>query len=238
MDIEPIVIKEKFKGNQIENRSKLVPYGVLRCGIIGTSGAGKTTFLTQYFIPMCHPFYGGIIVVCKNEEQPQYKAIEDYAKKQKIPFQLVTEFGKDEFEQFRVGDLPRCLIWDDIMDTDDLRPLIAVAKFGRVRHIYMAVLSQDMKSIPQQIRVNLNMYALFPLAAPHVQRAVITGMSAFVDGEQLKKAYHYITRPQNRYSLIIINLTSPYNVIVTRDGTLYDINSFRPVILKKEEKKK
>lgn len=232
MDIQPIVINDKTKGG-IKNRSSLLKNGVKRCGVIGGSGSGKTTWLVKWWIAMIHEPIGGITLVCKNQDQHQYKAIEKYAKKNNIPYEMLEEFTMDDFESLE-GDVPKLIIYDDLANTDNMNALLAVSKYGRVRHQYLAVIGQDYKSIPMQIRQNLNQYAIFPLGAPHAARAMINGLSAFVNEEQLKKAYKYIVKPKNKYSMIFIQLDGE-SVLMTADDELYNLKDFAQVTLKKNK---
>lgn len=229
MDIKPIVIKEKHKGG-IENRSSLMQNGVKRIGVIGGSGSGKTTWLTHWFIAMMHEPIGGVTVVAKNTEQDQYTAIEAYCKKSKIPYQMLEEYTMEDMKELRKDDTPKLVIYDDLAGTDDFDALLATSKYGRVKHIYLAVLGQDYTSIPKEVRQNLNMYAIFPLGAPHAARAMISGLSAFVNEDNLKKAYKWIQKPVNKYSCIIIQLDGR-SVIMDKEGALWDLKNFQSIVL-------
>lgn len=236
MDIKPIIIKEKHKGG-IVNSSSLLKNGVRRLGCIGSSGSGKTTFITRWFIPMIHPVFK-ILVIAKNQDQDQYKAIEKYCKQKNIEYLMLDEFTMKDFQDLRCDDTPKLIIYDDLANTDNIDALLAVSKYGRVSHCYLCVISQDYKSINLQVRQNLNMYVIFPLGAAHAARSMINGLSAYVNGENLKKAYKYICKPQNRFSCLIIQTDGP-SVIMLQDGELYDIqNNFKQVTLKKHNQKK
>lgn len=236
MDIKPILINEKFKGG-INNRSALLQNGVKRCGVIGGSGSGKTTWLAKWYIPMIHEPIGGITIVAKNQEQHQYEAIEKYCKKSKIPYQMLEEFTMDDMAELRADDTPKLVIYDDLANTDNMDALLAVSKYGRVKHIYLVVIGQDYKSIPREVRQNLNQYAIFPLGAAHAARSMINGLGAFVDEENLKKAYKYISRPANKYSCIFIQLDG-LSVIMDKDGNIWNLANFQSITLKARDDKK
>ncbi len=235
MDINPILIKEKFRGG-IENRSSFLENGVKRIGIIGGSGSGKTTWIVKWWISCIHEPIGGITVVAKNQEQHQYEAIETYCKKTKIPYNMLEEFTMDDMAELRADDTPKLLIYDDLGATDNFDALLAVSKYGRVRHIFLAVIGQDYKSIPMQVRQNLNQYAIFPLGAPHAARSMINGLGAFVDEEQLKKAYKWICRPVNKYSCIFIQLDA-MSVLMDKNGSIWDLRNFQSITLEARKKK-
>jgi len=238
MDIAPIIINEKHKGG-IENRSALLENGVKRIGIIGGSGSGKTTWITKWYIPMIHDPIGGITVVAKNQEQIQYETIEKYCKKVKIPYDLLEEFTMEEMHEMREDDTPKLLIYDDLANTDDFTALLGVAKYGRVKHIYLAVIGQDYRSIPREVRQNLNQYVVFPLGAPHAARAMINGLGAFVDEDNLKKAYKWTCKPKNKYSCIFIQLDG-LSIIMDKEGNIWNLANFQSIALKgrgKEGKK-
>lgn len=235
MDINPILIKEKNKGG-IENRSTLLENGVKRIGIIGGSGSGKTTWITKWYIPCIHEPIGGITIVAKNQEQHQYEAIEQYCKKSKIPYQMLEEFTMDDMSELRADDVPKLVIYDDLANTDNLDALLAVSKYGRIKHIYLAVISQDYTSIPIQVRQNLNQYCIFPLGAAHAARCMVNGLGAFVDEEQLKKAYKYISKPAHRYSCILIQLDA-LSVLMGKNGELWDLSNFQSIALESKKSK-
>lgn len=233
MDVKPILIKDKF-GAGIKNRSLLLKNGVKRLGILGGSGSGKTTFITKWYIPMIHEAIGGITVVAKNTEQHQYEAVEKYCKKAKINYNLLEEFSMDNMSDLRHDDLPKLIIYDDLANTDNMDALLAVAKYGRVKHIYLAVIAQDYKSIPIQVRQNLNQYLIFPLGAPHAARSMINGLSAFVNEENLKRAYKFICKPENKYSCIFIQLDG-MSVVISKNGDLWDLSNFQSIYLKSKK---
>lgn len=236
MDIKPILINEKFKGG-INNRSSLLENGVKRCGVIGGSGSGKTTWLAKWYIPMIHEPIGGITIVAKNQEQHQYEAIEKYCRKSKIPYEMLEEFTMDDMADLRADDTPKLVIYDDLANTDNMDALLAVSKYGRVKHIYLVVIGQDYKSIPREVRQNLNQYAIFPLGAAHAARSMINGLGAFVDEENLKKAYKFISRPANKYSCIFIQLDG-LSVIMDKEGNIWNLANFQSITLKARDDKK
>jgi len=221
MDIAPIIIEEKHKGG-IENRSALLENGVKRIGIIGGSGSGKTTWIVRWFIPCIHEPIGGIVVVAKNQEQVQYDSIEKYCQKTKIPYQLLEEFTMDDMHAMREDDVPKLLVYDDLAGTDDFTALLGVAKYGRVKHIYLAVIGQDYRSIPKEVRQNLNQYAVFPLGAPHA-------------ASNLKKAYKWSCKPANKYSCILVQLDG-LSIIMDRDGNIWNLSNFQSIALKGRSK--
>jgi len=234
MDIQPILMDEKFKGG-LEHRSALFENGVKRCGVIGGSGSGKTTWIVRWFIPMLHEPLGGIVVVAKNQEQVQYDSIEKYCKKAKIPYDLLEEFTMDDMHRMREDDIPKLLIYDDLANTDDFTALMGVAKYGRVKHINLLVIGQDYRSLPREVRQNLNQYAVFCLGAPHAARAMVNGLGAFVNEENLKKAYKWICKPANKYSSIFIQLDG-LSVIMDRDGNIWNLANFQSIALKGRSK--
>jgi hypothetical protein len=211
--------------------------GVKRIAIIGGSGSGKTTWIVKWYIPMIHEPIGSIIVVAKNQEQHQYDSVKKYCTKSKIPYNMLEEFTMDDMAELRADDTPKLVIYDDLANTDNMDALLAVSKYGRVKHIYLAVIGQDYKSIPREIRQNLNQYCIFPLGAPHAARSMINGLGAFVDEENLKKAYKYICKPANKYSCIFIQLDG-LSVIMGKDGDIWDLKNFQSITLEAKTKKK
>jgi hypothetical protein len=236
MDVQPLIIKEKFKGG-IQNNSTLLTNGVKRLACIGGSGSGKTTWLTRWWLPMIHKPIGGITVVAKNQEQDQYKCIEHYCKKEKIPYTMLEEFTMDDFQSLREDDTPCLVIYDDLANTDNMDALLGVSKYGRVRHIYLCVVGQDYKSIPREVRQNITSYAVFPCGAAHAARSMISGLSAWVNEENLKKAYKFICKPQNKYAMILIQ-TDGRSVIMNKDGDIWDLNNFQSIALDSRDNKK
>ena len=184
---------------------------------------------------MLHEPLGGIVVVAKNQEQVQYDSIEKYCKKSKIPYELLEEFTMNDMHAMREDDTPSLLIYDDLANTDDFTALMGVAKYGRVKHINLLVIGQDYRSIPREVRQNLNQYVVFPLGAPHSARAMVNGLGAFVNEENLKKAYKWICKPVNKYSCILIQLDG-LSVIMDRDGNLWNLANFQSIALKGRSK--
>jgi hypothetical protein len=243
MDIQPIIINEKHAGG-IENRSALLENGVKRIGIIGGSGSGKTTWITKWYLPCIHEPIGGITVIAKNQEQVQYETIEKYCKKAKIEYSLLEEFTMDDMHAMREDDTPKLLIYDDLANTDNFDALLGVAKYGRVKHIYLAVIGQDYTSVPKEVRQNLNQYAIFPLGAAHAARSMISGLSAYVDQDNLKKAYKWTCKPANKYSMILIQMDG-LSIIMNKNDDIWNLANFQSLSLtprtkgkKGKEKKK
>ena len=141
----------------------------------------------------------------------------------------------EDMHEMREDDTPKLLVYDDLANTDNFDALMGVAKYGRVKHIYLCVIGQDYRSIPREVRQNLNQYAVFPLGAPHAARAMVNGLSAYVNEENLKKAYKYICKPKNKYSCIFIQMDG-LSIIMDRDGNIWNLANFQSIALKGRDK--
>lgn len=245
MDVDAIPVDEKNKPNEIINRSKLTPRGVIRGAIIGSSGAGKTYSLLNIFICSMHEPIGGITIVAKNKEQATYRAIEEYCKTHEYPYKMTDNYTREDFDKQYQTDIPRLIIFDDIIagkkgQGDDFSAMQRAYRFGRTKNIYCVCMSQDIATIPNDVKTNINMYILFPLNSIHVKDNFIRYLSSFCDFDALERAYTYITDKDNRYSCIIINLmNSKYpNLIMTANRDLYDIITGDSIDLNKDNKLK
>lgn len=226
MDFKPLEIKEKYGGG-LQNNSKLVQNGVLRCLCYGRSGSGKTYFITAVYSQMIHEPIGGVWVFAKAQNQDSYKSLQKWSEKKGIDFTITDEYDDETFEEITSTEAPKFILYDDLASDDNIKNLVKTFKFGRHSNCYICVLSQNYTSIPKEVRNNVNLCIIFPLSSPYIARGVINAMSSFADEDALKTAYRVINK--NKHSCIFLNMEQPTSFLITKDFQILDLNTLQPV---------
>lgn len=231
LDVKELAIKPEHQTLKVEHNSKLLDPGPKRLVSIGTSASGKTRWIITKFFPMlCDCFL--VTLVCKNENQECYKALEDHCKKKDIPFEIGEELTNEMFEKIingpkvpidekkgKFANLPSFTLIDDIAEKDQLKAVKKLFKFGRHSNCNVVAVAQNLTDIPKQIRGNFTNFLIHPVGSDFEANALLRYAGSVAPADALKRAYwDFIVKPENKYSCIFLSRDKPMNFIMDKDG--------------------
>lgn len=201
---DKILPKEKFIN--CNNKSPRWPFRLL---IIGKSGCGKTNLLFHFlFGEFIH--FDRIYVYAKDLSESKYLFLEDF-------FEEYEQLIDEKISLFSTNDIvnvdelnsnyQNLIIFDDFVTEKDQSPIIDLFIRGRKKNASIIYISQSFFSIPKDIRLQCNYFALFDIndynEIKDILRKICNDENAF---ELYKKSienpfgFLFINRVQNKIS--------------------------------------
>jgi ABC-type oligopeptide transport system ATPase subunit len=238
------LVGNKDASELLENREPIIGNGVKRLVLIGKSGKGKTRFLLKWLTMIHKPLDGVFIIAHVKEKQDTYVSINHFCEKEKIPYKMIFK-GTDEnqnhakqqqlfqflkSQQTRESYAPCCVIFDDIneklVDELTLKMIEWCFSKSRLSFVYPVCISQDIKTSPRAAQMNTSFFCIFPFAKGHVKRAMLVGLTDYIDYERLKVLYRYII--QHKYTCIFINTDNPdESVVMMPDDRYFNVYNIK-----------
>ena len=169
-NIDNLLSKESF-----QEIHPLLPKRNFRMTVCGGSGSGKTSFIVQLITR--HLIVRGLYICAKHLDQPKmvyiidfYRKMEkDLSKKLKKEVSIIKVITNDLEEFPDVSDIEgedNIVIFDDmVMEKDPTNKIVNYYIRGRHHNISSFYLSQSFFTVPKNIRLNTNIYALFNMVS-------------------------------------------------------------------------
>ena len=177
-----------------------------RCGLIGASGTGKTSWLCN-FLAKAQDTFGYITVVYKSQE-PLYEYLEKkitgkyikfYTKLSELP--MVEMFGNKDKQQL--------LVFDDQVNEKNQEIIkeycIRCRKHGQ--GVSVLYLSQSFFKIPKLVRQQFNYLILFKLSSNRDLRLILGDFSLGCDLKELEMIYKDATK--QKFDFLKVDVDSP-----------------------------
>ena len=178
-------------------------------GIIGSTGAGKTTSVVEFLHRKNSAFYEIIYFSASTEDEPLIQLL-----KQSIDGIQVFSDANDLPELTEYNDkeknTEKLLICDDFINCDK-KTMVKLQKWVNSSRKYgftVLLLSQNHQNIPIQIRRNIHMYWLFRLSDNNTINNIIkTHNVSDVPKEVIKKMY--LDSTKNRGEFFVVDVIAP-----------------------------
>ena len=179
----------------------------LRMVIVAPSGSGKTNFLVNLIMLMCHGkgTWSKMTICTRDKDESLYNYLATKSSSIEI-VEGVSSIPKLNTENYPKGT-QSLLVLDDLVLSKNLSAVEEVYIRGRKLGVSVIFISQNFYKIPPVIRGNCSYIVILKLSQNRDTRMILSEMGLGVSKEQLFQIYEYAT--SEKFSPLIIDLAAP-----------------------------
>jgi hypothetical protein len=179
----------------------------LRMVIVAPSGSGKTNFLVNLIMLMCHGkgTYEKLTICTRDKDESLYNYLATKSSSIEI-LEGVSSIPKLNVENYPKGS-QSLLVLDDLVLSKNLSAVEEIYIRGRKLGVSVIFISQNFYKIPPVIRGNCSYIVILKLSQNRDCRMILSEMGLGISKEQLCQIYDYATA--EKFSPLIIDLAAP-----------------------------
>ena len=219
MEIINMDYLHKSSSKNFVNKNKLAPQHIFRCGLIGSSGGGKSNMLgnllTKYL------YFDKLYVYSRHLEQDIYTGLRNFfeSAQKKIMKQLKIkedcEEYDEEYERIKIyhedndvkniipleeinENLHNIVVFDDMNFEKNQNVMIEYFSSGRHKNCSCFYLAQSFFDIPKAIRLNCNYFCIFNTPSTTNLDLIRKTIALDIDKDKLKEIFkNVLSKPYN-----------------------------------------